>query len=893
MGINGVMGAGAFIVSVKLCFRLGLHGLLFGLLLIFLSLFAPAQAQGQLDGPMIRSVPDWVNTVSVPTPDDALPQGISGGQYYLLLDHQHRLNGRTVDYYRHGASLITDRAGLENGGRLSFDHDPTDQDLLIHAIRVWRDGVAQNRLRPGLFTTIRRETGLQSGMVDGDLTSFVELADIRVGDIIEYELTTHSRSQTWPGGYGSEISLAWSVPLARHHYSILSPADMPLTVRTHRSTVEPVTRSIGDWVEHEWAQDNVAAIAFEPGAPADYTQRALVSVSNLQSWADVVAWALPIYENGEVLPEAGRQRVALIQREHVSDAARITAAIRYVQDEFRYVADGIGVGGYIPATPSRVIELGYGDCKDKSVLMVAMLRALGFDANVALTDIDRGAELAELPPSPHAFDHMIVQLTYQGQSHWIDATASHQGGIFPDLVTPGLEYALPVRGGQAGLEPIVVVESAIPDAEAIETFDMARLSEEGVLLGVVTNYRGREANSFRANLSNRSIEEYSRSYLNYYRGQYPGIEQRSELVVTDDRDANILTTTEAYLLPIAAHLEDERNAAFVLRADAVLNQLETVEASDRQHPIGLNFPSHRKHTQRIVNFPTPLYGIPDVTIEEAFARYTVRSTSTPNQLETSSVLQIRAARASPDQAARYNALAEEITDSGNLTIDLTGTSDQVSPLLGWVQNPANERALSAILVATLYLIMIPGALLGLNADKKMPEGARFYPVSTGKFIVMSILTVNLYQILWMWRNWRWVKAMQEKKISPLARSVFAVFYFLGLYREVRSETEPGRGMPAFLGSALAITYMIWVFGVRIADRLVTRATDLPDYWLGITLLLGLASVVFLLPTVHMINELNREKPEIQRYNSRYTIGTWAAMAVGGLFLALALVGGFA
>ena len=884
---------GAFIVRVNPGFGLRSAGLLSGLLPLLLSLFLPAHAQDAANGPVIQPAPGWVEFIDVPQPAEELPRGINGGQYYLLLDSQHRLNGDTVDYYKHSAWLITDRAGLENSGRLSFDFDPTDQDLIIHAIRVWRDGVAQDRLRPGLFTTIRRETQLQSGMVDGDLTSFVELADIHVGDIIDYELTTHSRSQTWPGGYGAELPMAWSVPLARHHRSILAPADMPLTLRTNRSAAEPETRSTGGWVEYQWAQDDIAAIESEAGMPGDYTQRAYISVSNLEAWSDVIDWALPIYENGEGLPEAGEQRVTRIRREHATDAARITAAIRYVQDEFRYVADGIGVGGYVPRSPSRVIELGYGDCKDKSVLMVAMLRALGYDANVALTDIDRGLELAELAPSPHVFDHMIVQLNYQGQSYWIDATSSHQGGVFPNLVTPSLKYALPIRAGQTGLESIPLVESAIPDAEVVETFDMARLTEEGVALDVVSHFRGREANGYRANLSSRSVDEYSRNYLSYYRGQYPGIEPRADLVIDDDRDANVLTTTEAYLLPTTAHLEDDRHKTFALRADTVLNQLGTVEASERQHPIGLTFPSHRIHTQRLVNFTSQLFGIADVTMDEDFARYTLRSTSTPDQLEMTYVLQVHTGRASPDQAAAFNALADEIADSGNLTIDLSEPDGSWQEVLAWAGNPANERTLGLLMVAALYLILIPGALLGLNADKKMPEGARFYPVSLAKFTAMSILTMGLYQLLWMWRNWRWVKATQARDISPFGRSLFGAFFFLGLFQEVRNEAESGRGMPAFLGNALAIIYMVWVLSVRFADSFTSRLPELPVSWLGVILLLNLASFIWLLPTVQMINGLNREKPEIQRYNSRYTLGSWIAMLAGGAFLALALLGSFA
>ena len=867
-------------------------GLLGGFLFLFWVLVGSAYPQDGANVPSYGPVPDWVDTISFPEPGEEYPDGISQGLYYLLLENQDRLDVGRVEYYRHGAWLITDRAGLEEASRLSFDFDPANESLVIHSVRVWRDGIPHDRLESETFTTIRRETGLQSGVVDGRLTAFVELSDVRVGDIVEYQLTRINESLTWPGGYGKRINLEWTVPLARHHYRIVARDNADLTIRAHNTEVEPIVSSSAGWTERIWRRDNIPFYVEEFGQPADHDQGAYLSVSNLQSWSDVVDWALPIYESGANLPESGLERVRQIQSEFSSDQDQITAAIQYVQDEFRYVADGIGIGGYVPRSPSRVLELGYGDCKDKSLLLVTILRELGYEASVALTDIDRGLGFERIAPSPHAFDHMITQITYAGQEYWVDATSSYRGGVFPDIATPTYEYALPVREGQVNLVAMEVDEQSEPSMETLEVFDMGNLETEGVTITVTTIYRNHEADNFRVGLANNSLLQYSRNYLDYYKNIYPGVEMVSELQVEDDRQENQITTIELYKISTAEFYAEDRQQLFTLRADAVLNQIESVNASSRSTPVGLAHPLSRKHTFQIINYPTMLFGITDVVMVERFASFKTRSTSRNAFLEITYSFDSNSSRGAPEDVIAFNQMADEIWDSGNLTIDLSSTPAQYSTLLNWIENPENEAALGWIIILVFYLIMIPGAFISLSADKKIPEGAVFYPVNLSKFFLMSIFTLNLYQVLWMWKSWRWLKRSEDRNLSPFGRSFFGIFYFWGLFNEIKNKAGPGKGLPAFLGVTLAVVYLVWGVSARFFESYTEHSTELAFYWSGLAVVFSLASTVWMLPTVAMVNGMNKANPEVQSYTSRMTLGSWIAIFAGALLLGLVALGSF-
>src|SRR3546814_13646976 len=74
---------------------------------------------------------------------------------------------------------------------------------------------------------------------------------------------------------------------------------------------------------------------------------------------------------------------------------RVTEVTRYIQDNIRYVGEEMGEGSYVPRRPALVLERGYGDCKDKSLLLAVALRRVGIDAVPALVSTSPGFDLPD------------------------------------------------------------------------------------------------------------------------------------------------------------------------------------------------------------------------------------------------------------------------------------------------------------------------------------------------------------------------------------------------------------------------------------------------------------------------------------------------------------------
>jgi hypothetical protein len=89
--------------------------------------------------------------------------------------------------------------------------------------------------------------------------------------------------------------------------------------------------------------------------------------------------------------------------------AKMRALAAFVQNNIRYVAVELGIGGYQPHTAGDVFTNGFGDCKDKATLLSSMLKEIGVDSTYVLVNVLRGAVTAATPANP-GFNHVILAI---------------------------------------------------------------------------------------------------------------------------------------------------------------------------------------------------------------------------------------------------------------------------------------------------------------------------------------------------------------------------------------------------------------------------------------------------------------------------------------------------
>ena len=571
----------------------------------------------------VAPVPDWVQSApaEAPLPADST-QKASGGTEYQLSDVQVRVDDTWSQYY-HSVSRPTNPAGVSDSSSISIDFDPELERLVLHAVTLRRGGTTIDELQQGRIEVLQRESKLESSILDGSLTFHLLMSDVRVGDLIEYSYTLERRDPAWGNRYFARYVLQWGDPIQRLRIRILSRSHAPLFVYSPPGK-EPRKADDGTWQSLEWDEENVPAVKYEKDAPDWYEQYPAVQLSQFASWKDVVDVALPLFAlPGSPDPAVAAQAKQLTSTAH-SDAERVLNVIRFVQEEIRYTGLELGSGAYRPAQPQEVLGRRYGDCKDKTLLAVALLRDLGIDASPVLVSTRWGGHLHTRLPSPGNFNHAIVKARVQSKTYWLDVTSTAQGGDLQHTVQADLGDGLVIAPGVGALEEMPKDPADSPLVAAEVEFDLRNGTEKEGGLRVSTAYRGSEADSMRRTLRRKSPADLGDTYLNYYKGRYDSIRAVEPPKVTDDLRANQITIDESYRVDHFFEDDDSGKRRFSLEAETINDRLRALDTPVRRTPFDLETPVNLSQHIRI-RMPEKFPGTDDVVkIETAQFQYISR-----------------------------------------------------------------------------------------------------------------------------------------------------------------------------------------------------------------------------------------------------------------------------
>src|SRR5207253_6464497 len=123
-------------------------------------------------------------------------------------------------------------------------------------------------------------------------------------------------------------------------------------------------------------------------------------------WAEVGHWYAQLTAGRRSgSPEIRRKALELTEHQPAI-LDRVKTLANFIQRAIRYIAIEIGIGGYQPHAASSIFASRYGDCKDKSTLLTAMLREIGVESYYVLVHSSRGVVMPQFP-SMLNFDHVI------------------------------------------------------------------------------------------------------------------------------------------------------------------------------------------------------------------------------------------------------------------------------------------------------------------------------------------------------------------------------------------------------------------------------------------------------------------------------------------------------
>src|SRR5262249_19110712 len=135
-------------------------------------------------------------------------------------------------------------------------------------------------------------------------------------------------------------------------------------------------------------------------------------------------------------------------------------------------------------------------CKDKSLLFVTLLHAMGIEAYPVLVNTQMRQIIGNCLPAPDLFDHCIAVACFDGHNWWLDPTAGYQRGPLAAHYLPSYGKGLVVTPRTVALSDITPGQGQ-PLTTTTEYFDLGR-RKGSTDLKVVTLAQGRDADELRA-----------------------------------------------------------------------------------------------------------------------------------------------------------------------------------------------------------------------------------------------------------------------------------------------------------------------------------------------------------------------------------------------------------
>lgn len=611
----------------------------------------------------VRPVPAWVTPVSpVIFP---VSKAASDGTDYLLLDRQDNLDPRASFY--HEARLIYSDTGVQNKSAVSVVFDPTYEKLSIHFVRLIRSGVTSDRLDPSRVKLYQRETDLENFLYDGRYTAECQLEDVRAGDVIEYAYTLEGSNPVLAGHYTDRVSTSWNCPVHRVVSRVVYPASHNLLFKISNRAIHPVmtTRDgVSEWV---WDESNIPARPKDPQTPRGYDPYGKVWVTDFADWAAVVDWALPLYQVKQPLPTELEQEIARLRAIPAVDD-QVRSALRFVQDEIRYLGIEMGISSHRPSAPGEVLRRRFGDCKDKSLVLCTLLRGVGIEAAPALVNTFSRREISARLPAPDAFNHVIVRVRTASGTHWLDPTRSNQRGPLAQIPVGDYGLALVIQEGETGLTEFSPPADSRPRTEIVETYRIAKPPEVSQL-AVTTEYRGEAAERIRRSIKDASRDEVQRNYLKFYARSFPDVQMEKPFVYVELPAEAGCRVSEYYRITNIWKLSDDQSKyTLALMATDLDNTIGEASSPHRDDPLAVAHPAKIRQVIRAEMFKKWSLESDHTEISNDAFHFRHDAQSTGSVLEMSYTFETKTDRVSIADLTKHNAAIAKIKENTCYTL---------------------------------------------------------------------------------------------------------------------------------------------------------------------------------------------------------------------------------
>lgn len=489
------------------------------------ALFAPAHAQALPNAPYAAPAAEpwsappfsidpkvlYQAASAVPAPDGANVTELCEDEHFTFDDA-----GRLA-HVGHSVYKVLTQKGAEGWDSLSVNWEPWHEARPIIRARVIAPDFTVHALDPNTITEAPARGGDYKTYSDGKRLR-APLPAIAPGVVVEVEYTETETAPLFAAGRVGRFLLGQEdVPVAHSRAVFDFPAALPL--RTNLMllpNIKPVRTEAGGRVTLTYDVGPLDAIdAREPYLPPEDVRFPIIEYSTGASWQSIAAEYGKIVDARASSP-AVESIVAPLIAGKKSASEKEAAILDYLDREVRYTGIEFGEAAIVPHDPAETLAKKYGDCKDKSTLLVAMLRAARIPAYVALLNVEIRMDVPMDLPGMGMFDHAIVYVPGKNPL-WIDATDRYaQLGQLP----LGDQRRLALITSDATTALIRTPESSSRDNGLIETREFTLTDNGPANVVEITQPKGILESGYRAYYADKPDKDTREGLRGYIKSEY-------------------------------------------------------------------------------------------------------------------------------------------------------------------------------------------------------------------------------------------------------------------------------------------------------------------------------------------------------------------------------------
>lgn len=335
-------------------------------------------------------------------------------------------------YNIHRLYKVLTPEGAKTLSVIKYDYDPLSAWTEIRKVIIYKADGQQIELDTSKVLDYPQPA---RAIYWGAREKMIEIGRLEPGDAVEvimyrkgftYALLSNDDDRYIPpmrGHFYDLVPFYSSDPILEKVYQISVPNTKTLQYEVYNGEVSSKLWRSGENIIYTFSKKDILPFKSEPRSVDISDIACKVLMSTAQDWQSKSKWFYSVnedYKSFESTPEI-RQKVSEIVKHAATEFDTISLLTHWVGDEIRYLGLSMGEGeGFTLHKAEMNFTDRCGVCKDKAGMLIAMLRAAGFEAYPAMTMA--GSRIDYIPADQFNHCVTVVKSKQDKQYHLLDPT---------------------------------------------------------------------------------------------------------------------------------------------------------------------------------------------------------------------------------------------------------------------------------------------------------------------------------------------------------------------------------------------------------------------------------------------------------------------------------------